>query len=427
MSLQVEKLEHNMAKLTIEVDADKFVAAMKVAYNKEKGKMNIPGFRKGKVPMAYLEKMYGPEMFYEEAANTVINNEYPAEVMASGLEVVSQPEIDVVQIEKGKNFIFTATVALKPEVTLGQYKGIEVAKVEAVVTDEEVAAELVKEQEKNAREINIEDRAVVDGDIVNIDYAGTQDGVAFDGGTAEGQTLVIGSHSFIEGFEEQIIGHNIGEEFDINVTFPEQYHAPELAGKPAVFAIKLNAIKAKELPAIDDDFAQDVSEFDTLDEMKADIKAKLLVKAEKAAKTDKENAVMDKVIENAQMDIPQAMIDSEAEYMLNDYAQRLQYQGLSLEQYFQFTGMTQEKMIEELLPQAKKAIQTRLVLEAIVNAENIEATEEDLDAEFAKFAEMYQMEVEKVKSIMAPQMVSMKNDITVQKAITLVTDAAKEI
>lgn len=427
MSLQVEKLEHNMAKLTIEVDADKFLAAMKTAYNKEKGKINLPGFRKGKVPMAYLEKMYGAEMFYEEAANTVINTEYPAEVMASGLEVVSQPEIDVVQIEKGKNFIFTATVALKPEVTLGQYKGIEVEKINVEVTDEEVAAELVKEQEKNAREINIEDRAVVEGDIVNIDYAGTQDGVAFDGGTAEGQTLEIGSHSFIEGFEEQIIGHNVGDEFDINVTFPEQYHAPELAGKPAVFAIKLNAIKAKELPVIDDDFAQDVSEFDTLDEMKADIRAKLLEKAEKAAQTDKENAVMDKVIENAEMDIPQAMIDSEAEYMLNDYAQRLQYQGLSLEQYMQFTGMTQEKLLEDLLPQAKKAIQTRLVLEEIVKAENLEATEEDLDAEFGKFAEMYQMEVEKVKSIMAPQMDSMKNDITVQKAITLVTEAAKEI
>ena len=427
MSLQVEKLEHNMAKLTIEVDADKFLAAMKTAYNKEKGKINLPGFRKGKVPMAYLEKMYGPEMFYEDAANTVINTEYPAEVMASGLEVVSQPEIDVVQIEKGKNFIFTATVALKPEVTLGQYKGIEVEKINVEVTDEEVAAELVKEQEKNAREINIEDRAVVEGDIVNIDYAGTQDGVAFDGGTAEGHTLEIGSHSFIEGFEEQIIGHNVGDEFDINVTFPEQYHAPELAGKPAVFAIKLNAIKAKELPVIDDDFAQDVSEFDTLDEMKADIRAKLLEKAEKAAQTDKENAVMDKVIENAEMDIPQAMIDSEAEYMLNDYAQRLQYQGLSLEQYMQFTGMTQEKLLEDLLPQAKKAIQTRLVLEEIVKAENLEATEEDLDAEFGKFAEMYQMEVEKVKSIMAPQMNSMKNDITVQKAITLVTEAAKEI
>ena len=427
MSLQVEKLEHNMAKLTIEVDADKFVAAMKVAYNKEKGKINLPGFRKGKVPMAYLEKMYGPEMFYEEAANTVINNEYPVEVKASELEVVSQPEIEVVQIEKGKNFIFTATVALKPEVTLGQYKGLEVEKINVEVTDEEVAAELVKEQEKNAREINIDDRAVVDGDIVNIDYAGTQDGVAFDGGTAEGQTLVIGSHSFIEGFEEQIIGHNVGDEFDINVTFPEQYHAPELAGKPAVFAIKLNAIKAKELPVIDDDFAQDVSEFDTLDEMKADIKAKLLEKAELAAKTDKENAVMDKVIENAEMDIPQAMIDSEADYMLNDYAQRLQYQGLSLEQYMQFTGMTQEKLIEDLLPQAKKAIQTRLVLEAIVKAENIEATEEDLNAELNKFAEMYQMEVEKVRQIMAPQLESMKNDITVQKAITLVTEDAKEI
>lgn len=427
MSLQIEKLEHNMAKLTIEVDADKFVAAMKEAYNKEKGKMNIPGFRKGKVPMAYLEKMYGPAMFYEDAANTVINNEYPAEVMASGLEVVSQPEIDVVQIEKGKNFIFTATVALKPEVTLGQYKGIEVEKIAVEVTDEEVSAELVKEQEKNAREINVEDRAVVDGDIVNIDYAGTQDGVAFDGGTAEGQTLVIGSHSFIEGFEEQIIGHNIGDEFDINVTFPEQYHAPELAGKPAVFAIKLNAIKAKELPVIDDDFAQDVSEFDTLDEMKADIKAKLLVKKEAAAKTDKENAVMDKIIENAEIDIPQPMIDSEADYMLNDMAQRLQYQGLTLEQYMQFTGMTQEKMMEDILPQAKKAIQTRLTLEAIVAAENIEATEEDLEEEINKFAEMYQMEADKVRQIMGGQLESMKKDIAIQKAVTFVTEEAKEI
>ena len=427
MSLQIENLEHNMVKLTIEVDADKFANACKAAYNKEKGKISLPGFRKGKVPMAYLEKLYGPEMFFEDAANSLINSEYPAAAEESGLEITSQPKIDVVQIEKGKSFIFTAEVAVKPAVTLGQYKGIEVEKIDVEVTDEEVSAELVKEQEKNAREITVEDRSVVDGDIVNIDYAGTMDGVAFDGGTAEGQTLVIGSHSFIEGFEEQIIGHNIGDAFDINVTFPEEYHAPDLAGKPAVFAIKLNGIKVKELPVVDDEFAQDVSEFDTLDEMKADIKAKLTERKEASAKTDKENAVMDKVIENAEMDIPQPMIDSEAEYMMNDFAQRMQYQGLTMDQYMQFTGMTQEKLMEEMIPQAKKAIQTRLVLEAIVAAENIEVTEEELDAEFAKMAEMYQMEVEQVKNILGSQTEGMKKDIAVQKAVTLVADEAKEI
>lgn len=427
MSLQIEKLEHNMVKLTIEVDADKFVKAMKEAYNKEKGKINMPGFRKGKVPMAYLEKMYGPEMFYEDAVNTVINTEYPAAAAESGLEITSQPKIDVVQVEKGKNLIFTAEVAVKPEVTLGEYKGIEVAKAEIEVTDEEISAELVKEQEKNAREIAVEDRAVADGDIVNLDYSGSCDGVKFEGGTAEDQTLVIGSHSFIEGFEEQLIGHNIGEEFDINVTFPEEYHAPDLAGKAAVFAIKLNGIKVKELPAIDDDFAQDVSEFDTLDDMKADIKAKLTEQKEKAAKTDKENAVVDKIIENAEMDIPEAMIDSETENMVNDFAQRIQYQGLTLDQYFQFTGMTMDKLKEEMQPQAKKAIQTRLVLEAIVAAENIEATEEDLDAEYGKMAEMYQMEVEQIKQILGAQADGMKKDIAVQKAVTFVTEAAKEI
>ena len=427
MSLQIEKLEHNMVKLTIEVDADKFVKAMKEAYNKEKGKINMPGFRKGKVPMAYLEKMYGPEMFYEDAVNTVINAEYPAAAEESGLEITSQPKIDVVQVEKGKNLIFTAEVAIKPEVTLGEYKGIEVAKTEIEVTDEEISAELVKEQEKNAREIAVEDRAVADGDIVNLDYSGSCDGVKFEGGTAEDQTLVIGSHSFIEGFEEQLIGHNIGEEFDINVTFPEEYHAPDLAGKAAVFAIKLNGIKVKELPAIDDDFAQDVSEFDTLDDMKADIKAKLTEQKEKAAKTDKENAVVDKIIENAEMDIPQPMIDSETENMVNDFAQRIQYQGLTLDQYFQFTGMTMDKLKEEMQPQAKKAIQTRLVLEAIVAAENIEATEEDLDAEYGKMAEMYQMEVDQIKQILGAQADGMKKDIAVQKAVTFVTEAAKEI
>lgn len=427
MGVQIEKLEHSMAKLTIEVNADEFVKAMKAAYNKQKGKISVPGFRKGKVPMAYLEKAYGPAMFYEDAANMLINSEYPKAAMESGLEIASEPTIDVVQIEKGKEFIFTATVAVKPEVTLGEYKGLEVEKITVEVTDEEVAAELVKEQEKNAREITVEGRPVVDGDIVDIDYAGTQDGVAFEGGTAQGQTLVIGSHSFIEGFEEQIIGHNVGEEFDINVTFPEEYHAPDLAGKPAVFAIKLNAIKAKELPAIDDDFAQDVSEFDTLDEMKADIKAKLTEAKEKAAQVDKENALVEKVIENAQMDIADAMIESEAERMYEEQAMRMQSQGLPMEQYHQWTGTTREGMVEELKETAKKRIQTRLVLEAIVAAENIEVSEEEYDAEIAKLAEMYQMEADKVKSLMEPQADMMKTDIAVQKAVTLVTEAAKEI
>lgn len=427
MSLQIEKLEHNMAKLTIEVEADKFAKACKEAYNKQKGKISIPGFRKGKVPMAYLEKVYGPEMFYEDAANIILPEAYESAAKESELEITSAPAIDVVQMEKGKAFIFTAEVALKPEVTLGEYKGIEVEKTEIEVTDEEISAELVKEQEKNAREITVEDRAVVDGDIVNIDYAGSIDGVAFDGGTAQDQTLVIGSHSFIDTFEEQIIGHNIGDEIDVHVTFPEEYHAPELAGKPALFNVKLNGIKAKELPVIDDDFAQDVSEFDSLDEFKADIKAKLTAQKEAAAKTDKENAVMDKIIENAQMDIPQPMIDGEADNMFQDFAQRIQYQGLTIDQYFQFTGMTKEKMLEEMGPQAKKAIQTRLVLEAIVAAENIEVTEEELEAEFTKMAEMYQMEVEKIKAILGSQADAMKKDIAVQKAVTFVTEEAKEI
>lgn len=428
MSLQIEKLEHNMAKLTIEVEAEEFLKAMKEAYNKQKGKISVPGFRKGKVPMAYLEKTYGPEMFYEDAANIVLPKAYEAAAKESELEITSAPVIDVTQMEKGKSFIFTAEVALKPEVTLGEYKGLEVAKTVVEVTDEEVSAELVKEQEKNAREITVEDRAVADKDIVNIDYAGSIDGVAFDGGTAEGQMLEIGSHSFIDTFEEQLIGHNIGEDVDVNVTFPEEYHAPELAGKPALFKVKINGIKAKELPVIDDDFAQDVSEFDTLDEFKADIRTKLTEKKEAAAKTDKENAVVDKAIENAQMDIPQPMIDSQADQMADEFAQRIQYQGLTLDQYFQFTGLTREKMMEDIQPQAKKAIQTRLVLEAIVAAENIEATDEDLDEELTKMAAMYQMELEQVKSILGEaQTDAMRKDIAVQKAVTFLCDQAKEV
>lgn len=428
MSLQVEKLEHNMAKLTIEVEAEEFAKATKEAYNKQKGQINVPGFRKGKVPMAYLEKVYGPEMFYEDAANIVLPKAYEAAATESGLEITSAPKIDVTQMEKGKSFIFTAEVALKPAVTLGEYKGLEVPKIVVEVTDEEVSAELVKEQEKNAREITVEDRAVQDKDIVNIDYAGSVDGVAFDGGTAEGQPLEIGSHSFIDTFEEQLIGHNIGDEVDVNVTFPEEYHAPDLAGKPALFKVKINGIKAKELPVIDDDFAQDVSEFDSLDEFKEDIKKKLTEQKEAAAKTDRENAVVDKAIENAEMDIPQPMIDSQADQMADEFAQRIQYQGLTLDQYFQFTGLTREKMMEDLQPQAKKAIQTRLVLEAIVEAENIEVSEEELDEELTKMASMYQMELDQVKSILGDaQTDAMKKDIAVQKAVTFLSEQAKEV
>ena len=428
MSLQVEKLEHNMAKLTIEVEAEEFTKAMKEAYNKQKGKISVPGFRKGKVPMAYLEKVYGPDMFYEDAANIVLPKAYEAAASESELEITSAPKIDVTQMEKGKNFIFTAEVALRPEVTLGEYKGIEVPKTVVEVTEEDISAELVKEQEKNAREITVEDRPVQDKDIVNIDYAGSVDGVPFEGGTADGQTLVIGSHSFIDTFEEQLIGHNIGDEVEVNVTFPDEYHAPELAGKPALFKVKINGIKAKELPVIDDDFAQDVSEFDSLEEFKADIRKKLTEQKEAAAKTDKENAVVDKVIENASMDIPQPMIDSQADQMADEFAQRIQYQGLTLDQYFQFTGLTREKMMEDLQPQAKKAIQTRLVLETIVEAENIETTDEELDEELTKMASMYQMELDQVKSILGDaQKDAMRKDIAVQKAVTFLSEQAKEV
>ncbi|MGN0464873.1 MAG: trigger factor [Lachnospiraceae bacterium] len=429
MSLQnVEKLEHNMAKLTIAVDAADFIAAMKQSYNKQKGKINVPGFRKGKVPMAYLEKTYGPEMFYEDAANAVIPAAYQAAAVESGLEITSQPTIDAVQMEKGKDFIFTAEVAVKPEVTLGEYKGIEVEKKAIEVTDEEVAKELVNIQEKNSREITVEDRPVQDGDIVNIDYAGSIDGVAFEGGTAKDQNLVIGSHTFIDTFEEQLIGKNIGDEVNVNVTFPEEYHAPDLAGKPALFEVKVNGIKTKELPVLDDDFAQDVSDFDTLDEYKEDIKKKLVEQKEQAAKTEKENAVLEKIVENAQMDIPEAMIETQQHQLADDFAQRLSYQGLQLEQYFQFTGMTQEKFMEDLKPQALKTIQTRLVLEAIVDAENIEVTEEELNAEYEKMASTYQMEVEKIKEILAgAQEESMKKDLAVQKAIDFVAEQAREV
>lgn len=426
MSVQVEKLEKNMAKLTIEATAEEFEAAMQKAYLKNKNKINIQGFRKGKAPRVMIEKMYGPAIFYEDAANDLIPEAYSKAAEESGLEIVSRPEIDVTQIEKGKPFIFTATVAVKPEVTLGEYKGLEYTADPVEVSEEDLAAELKKVQEQNSRTVTVEDRAVENGDITTIDYEGFVDGTPFEGGKAENQELVIGSHSFIDTFEDQLIGKNIGDEVEVNVTFPEEYHAKELAGKPAVFKVAVKGIKVKELPELDDEFASDVSDFDTLEEYKEDMKKKLLEKKENEAKTAKENALVEKAIEGAQMDIPDAMIDTQARQMLDDFAQRMQMQGLSMQQYMQYTGMDAAKMLEQMKPQAEKRIKTRLVLEKIAETENIEVTEEDINSELEKMASMYKMEVDKLKEYMGDaEKESIKKDLAVQKAVDLLVASAK--
>ena len=427
MSLTVENLEKNMAKLTITVPADEFVEAMKASYNKQKGKISVPGFRKGKVPQAYLEKMYGPEMFYEDAANTCMESSYPGALDECGLDVVSRPQIDVTQMEKGKDFIYTATVAVKPEVTLGQYKGVEVDKVEVEVTDEDVQAELLNVQKQNSRTIPVEDRAAKMDDEVTIDFEGFVDGEAFEGGKGENYQLTLGSHSFIDTFEDQIVGKNIGEEFDVNVTFPEDYQAEDLAGKPAVFKCKLNGIKETELPELDDEFASEVSEFDTMDEYKAELKATLQVKKEKAAKNTKEGLVIDQIIENSTMDIPDPMLETTKEQMLNEFSQQLSYQGLSVDQYFQFTGMTREKFLETSTPEAERRIKSRLVLEAIAKAEDIQVSEDELNDELKKMADMYQMDLEQLTGLVGDsEKDAIKQDIAVQKAVDLVTEAAVE-
>ena len=428
MSVKVETLEKNMAKLVIEVSAEEFEKALQAAYNKNKSKISIPGFRKGKVPRQMVEKMYGPSFFYEDAANMLIPVEYDKAAAECGLEIVSRPVIDVEQIEKGKAFIFTAEVAVKPEVTLGEYKGIEVAKAEVEVTEEEVAAELEKEREKNARTISVEDRAVENGDMIMLDFEGFVNGVAFDGGKGENYPLTIGSNAFIPGFEDQLVGAKIGEEVEVNVTFPEEYQAKELAGCPAVFKCKVNEIKVKELPELDDDFAQDVSKFDTLAEYKEDVKAKLAENKANAAKRAKEDAVIEKIIENATMEIPEAMIETQAQQLVNEFAQRVQSQGLSFEQYLQFTGMDLDAATEQMKPNAVKRIQSRLVLEAVVKAENIEVSDEDVKAEIAKMAEAYKMDVEKLTELMGDvEKDQMKMDIAIEKAVELVTEAAKEV
>lgn len=427
MSVQVEKLEKSMAKLTITVEAAKFDAAVDSAYQKNKGKIALPGFRKGKAPRAMIEKMYGTGVFYEDAANELIPEAYETAAKESELEIVAQPEIEVTQMEKGTDFIFTATVAIKPEVTLGDYKGIEVEKKEAEVSEEEITAEIDKAREANSRLITIEDRATEDGDTVIIDFDGYVDGKQFEGGYAEDYTLVLGSHSFIDNFEDQLVGKNLGEDVEVNVTFPEEYHVDELKGKPALFKVKIKEIQKKELPELDDDFAQDVSDFDTLDEYKADVEKKILENKENQIKREQEDQIIEKIIENAQMEIPQQMITAQTRQMTQEFAQRLRSQGLSLEQYMQFTGLTPQKMMEDLEPQALKRIQSRLVLEAVVVAENIEASDEEIDKELENMASMYQMEIDKLKELIGDdEKKQIGMDLAVQKAVEFVVKEAVE-
>lgn len=426
MSVQVEKLEKNMAKLTIEVDAAQFEDAMKKAFNKNKNKFNIPGFRKGKAPRAMIEKMYGEGIFYEDAADEAINATCMKAMDESGLEIVSRPEVAVEQIGKDKPFIYTALVAVRPEVILGEYKGIEVEKADASVTAEDVDAELKKVQEQNARLLNVEDRPVADGDKTVIDFEGFVDGKPFDGGKAEDYDLTIGSHSFIDTFEEQLIGRNIGEECEVNVTFPEEYHAPELAGKPATFKVTVKEIKVKELPALDDEFAGEVSEFETMDEYKKDIEAKILERKQKEAATENENRVVDKVAANASLEIPDKMVESQIDNMVQDTARRMQGQGLSMDMYMKYTGMTMDSMRDQMRPQALKRIQTRLVLEEVVKAENIQVPDERLDEEIAKMAAAYQMESDKLKEYMSDRdKEQMKEDLAVQEAVDFLVAEAK--
>ena len=427
MSLQVENLEKNMAKLTIEVPASEFEKALQSAYNKQKKSISVPGFRKGKVPRQMVEKMYGPEIFYEDAANELIPTAYEEELKNCDLEIVSRPTVDIVQIKKGENFIFTAEVAVKPEVTLGEYKGMEVDKTSTRVTQKEVEAKIKEEAEKNARTVTVEGRPVQDGDEVILDFEGFVDGEAFEGGKGENYPLTIGSGAFIPGFEEQLVGAEAEKEVEVKVTFPEEYHAEELKGKDAVFKCTVHEIKVKQIPEIDDEFAAEVSEFDTLDEYKADVKAKIKEQKENEGKQKKEDQAVEKAVANATMEIPEAMIDEQVRQMVNEFAQNMQYQGISFEQYCQITGMTLERIQEETRPQAVKRIETRLVLEAIAKAENIEVTEERLDEEIKKMAESYNMEADKLKELMGEEeKKQMMEDIAVQDAVTFLVENAVE-
>ena len=428
MSLSVEKLEGSMAKLTIEVPASEFTKAITEAYNKNKNKFSVPGFRKGKVPQAYIEKMYGPAIFYEDAANKLINEYYPKEVADCEEEIVSSPEIDVEQTEKGKDFIFTAMVATKPEIKIGEYKGIEIEKIDSEVTDDEVMAEILKTQKENSRSIPVEDRPAAMDDEVTINYEGFMDDVAFEGGKGENHKLTLGSHSFIDTFEDQIVGKNIGDKFDVNVTFPEEYHAPELAGKPAVFKVELLGINAVELPELDDEFAEEVSSFDTFEEYKADVKKILEVKKERTVKNKKQEAVLTKIAEATEMELPEPMIKYNQEKMFEEFGQNLMYQGIKMDQYLALMGTTKEQMLEQIKPDAIKRIKNGLILEAVVDAENITATDEEYDEELKIMAESYQMEINKLKELIGDnEKDSIKKDIAVKKALELLSDNCKEV
>lgn len=427
MSLQVEKLEHNMAKLTIEVPAEEVEKALQKAYLKQRKQINIPGFRKGKVPRQMIEKMYGAEVFYDEAINMMMPDAYAKAYEECELDIVSQPKIEVVQMEKGKDFIFTAEVATKPEVTLGDYKGLKVDKVSTRVTQKEVDEEIEKERQRNARTVEVTDRAVADKDEITLDFEGFVDGVAFEGGKGEDYPLTIGSGAFIPGFEEQLVGAEIGKELEVNVTFPKEYHTEDLAGKEATFKCTVHTIKAKELPELDDEFASDVSECETMEAYRAEVKKQIKERKERDGRAKKEDQALEQAIENAQMDIPEAMIDFQVKQMADDMARRIQQQGLTVEQYFQFTGLTAEKMLEEMKPEAEKRIKTRLVLEAIVKAENIEVSDERVDEELTKMAEAYQMEVEKLKEFMGEnEKKQIKEDLAVQEAVELLVNESVE-
>ena len=426
MSVQVENLEKNTAKLTIEVPAEKFEEAVQHSYNKNKGKFNIPGFRKGKAPFNMIKKMYGVGVFYEDAVDEVIDASYPDAAKESGLEIVSRPSISIEEIEEGKAFVYTAVVAVKPEVTLGEYKGVEVQKTKSEVTEEDIETEIKRAREKNSRLITVEDRGIEDGDQVTIDFDGSVDGKRFEGGKAEDYPLTIGSHTFIDNFEEQLIGKTTGEECEVNVTFPAEYHVEELKNKPAVFKVKVKEIQRKELPEANDDFASEVSDFDTMEEYKKDLTEKLQAEKIEAAKTADEDKVVAKVIENATMEIPDQMVEEQVNGMVNDYARRLESQGISFKQYVEITGMTAEKIGEQMKPQAIKRIQTRLVLEAVVKAENIQADDAAVDEQFDKMAEDFKMDKEQIKGMFGEeQMAQLKEDLAVQKAIDFLVAEAK--
>ncbi|MCR5054719.1 MAG: trigger factor [Lachnospiraceae bacterium] len=426
MNVKVENLEKNMAKLTIEVDADKVDEALNKEYNRQKNKMSVPGFRKGKVPRQMIEKMYGPEIFYEGASNILLQETYPEAYDESGLEIVSQPKVEIEQLEKGKPFIYTAEVAVKPEVTLGKYMGITVTKVDTDVTDAEIEERLKEEQKKSAREVKVEDRAVENGDVVDIDFEGFKDGVAFDGGKGEHYKLEIGSHSFVDTFEDQLVGKNIGDDVEVNVTFPEDYGQPSLAGAPALFKVHIHGITVKELPELDDDFAGDAG-FDSMDEYKEDIKKSLAETKEKNARREQEDEAVEKIVADSKMDIPEAMIEHQIDNEIREMSQSMRYQGLSFDQYLQFTGMTMDKMREQIRPESLKRIQSSLVLEAIAKAENVEANDADIEKEIEEMASMYGMKPEDLNhNIGDEERENMKKDICIKKALDIVMDNSKK-